>query len=132
MQQAINDQRDMLRRNINKPVEEIPQVLCTYEEVLEAYHNGLQVPEDVTLLWSDDKHGYCRNLCNPDELKRKGGAGIYYHLSIMATLPVGYGLVRCHQPSSARSSLRHTRLEQGRYGCSTWVTSSLPRRKSPL
>ena len=81
MQQAINDQRDMLRRNINKPIEKIPQVLCTYEEVLEAYHNGLQVPEDVTLLWSDDKHGYCRNLSNPSEQQRKGGAGIYYHLS---------------------------------------------------
>lgn len=81
MQQAINDQRDMLRRNIDRPIEEIPQVLCTYEEVLEAYHNGLQIPEDVTLLWSDDKHGYCRNLCNPEEMKRKGGAGIYYHLS---------------------------------------------------
>ncbi|MDY6301727.1 MAG: glycosyl hydrolase 115 family protein, partial [Bacteroidales bacterium] len=62
MQQAIDDQRDMLRRNIKKPIEEIPQVLCTYEEVLEAYHNGLKVPEDVILLWSDDKHGYCRNL----------------------------------------------------------------------
>ncbi len=81
MQQAIDDQRNMLRRNINKPIEEIPQVLCTYEEVLDAYHNGLKVPEDVTLLWSDDKHGYCRNLCNPEEMKRKGGAGIYYHLS---------------------------------------------------
>lgn len=81
MQQAIDDQRDMLRRNIKKPIEEIPQVLCTYEEVLEAYHNGLKVPEDVTLLWSDDKHGYCRNLCNPEEMKHKGGAGIYYHLS---------------------------------------------------
>ena len=92
MQQAIDDQRDMLRRNIKKPIErlrvgehgsgmEIPQVLCTYEEVLEAYHNGLKVPEDVTLLWSDDKHGYCRNLCNQEEMKRKGGAGIYYHLS---------------------------------------------------
>ena len=81
MQQAIDDQRDMLRRNIKKPIEEIPQVLCTYKEVLEAYHNGLKVPEDVTLLWSDDKHGYCRNLCNPEEMKRKGGAGIYYHLS---------------------------------------------------
>ncbi len=81
MQQAIDDQSDMLRRNIKKPLEEIPQVLCTYEEVLEAYHNGLKVPEDVTLLWSDDKHGYCRNLCNPDEMERKGGAGIYYHLS---------------------------------------------------
>ena len=81
MQQAIDDQRDMLHRNIKKPLEEIPQVLCTYEEVLDAYHHGLQVPEDVTLLWSDDKHGYCRNLCNPKEQKRKGGAGIYYHLS---------------------------------------------------
>ena len=81
MQKAIDDQRDMLRRNIGKPLEEIPQVLCTYEEVLEAYHNGLQVPDDVTLLWSDDKHGYCRNLSNPQEMKRSGGAGIYYHLS---------------------------------------------------
>ena len=81
MQQAIDDQRDMLRRNIKKPIKEIPQVLCTYEEVLDAYHNGLKVPEDVTLLWSDDKHGYCRNLCNPEEMKRKGGAGIYYHFS---------------------------------------------------
>ncbi len=81
MQQAINDQRDMLRRHIPRPIEEIPQVLCTYEEVLDAYHNGLQVPDDVTLLWSDDKHGYCRNLCNPQEQQRKGGAGIYYHLS---------------------------------------------------
>ena len=81
MQKAIDDQRDMLKRNISKPIEEIPQVLCTYEEVLDAYHNGLQVPDDVTLLWSDDKHGYCRNLSNPSEQQRKGGAGIYYHLS---------------------------------------------------
>ena len=81
MQQAIDDQRDMLRRNINKPLEEIPQVLCTYEEVLEAYHHGLKIPDDITLLWSDDKHGYCRNLSNPQEQQRRGGAGIYYHLS---------------------------------------------------
>lgn len=81
MQQAIDDQRDMLRRHIDRPLEEIPQVLCIYEEVLDAYHNGLQVPDDVTLLWSDDKQGYTRNLCNPDEMKRRGGAGIYYHLS---------------------------------------------------
>lgn len=81
MQQAIDDQRDMLRRNIDKPVEDIPQVLCTYEEVLDAYHAGLQIPDDVTLLWSDDKQGFTRNLCNPAEMQRRGGAGIYYHLS---------------------------------------------------
>ena len=81
MQKAIDEQRDILGRNIDKPVEDIPQLLCTYEEVLDAYHAGLQIPEDVTLLWSDDKHGYTRNLCNPEEMKRSGGAGIYYHLS---------------------------------------------------
>lgn len=81
MQQAINDQCDMLSRNIKRPIEEIPQVLCTYEEVPDANHNGLQVPDDVTMLWSDDKHGYCRNLCNLDEQKRPGGAGVFYHLA---------------------------------------------------
>lgn len=81
MQQAINDQRAILKRNIKKPLEEIPQVLCTYEEVLDAYHHGLKVPDDVTMLWCDDKHGFTRNLCNPTEMKRKGGSGIYYHLS---------------------------------------------------
>lgn len=81
MQQAINDQREMLSRNLHQNIDQIPQILCTYEEVLDAYHNGLQVPDDVTLLWCDDKHGYTRNLSNPQEQKRKGGAGIYYHLS---------------------------------------------------
>lgn len=81
MQRAINDQRAILARNIDKDITEIPQVLCTYEEVLDAYHGGLQVPDDVTLLWSDDKQGFMRNLCNPQEMTRKGGAGIYYHLS---------------------------------------------------
>ena len=81
MQQAIDDQREILKRNIDKDITEIPQVLCTYEEVLEAYHGGLQVPDDVTLLWSDDKQGYLRNLCNPEERKRAGGAGVYYHIS---------------------------------------------------
>ncbi|MCR4570202.1 MAG: glycosyl hydrolase 115 family protein [Bacteroidales bacterium] len=81
MQRAIDDQREILRRNIDRPLEEIPQVLCTYEEVLDAYHAGLQVPDDVIMLWSDDKQGYTRNLCNPREMERSGGAGIYYHIS---------------------------------------------------
>lgn len=81
MQQALDCQREMLARNIDLPLNEIPQVLIPYEEVLEAYHDGLQVPDDVILLWSDDKQGYTRNLCNPDEMKRSGGSGIYYHLS---------------------------------------------------
>ena len=58
-----------------------PAASETEFEFLRALIERDMVPDDVTLLWSDDKHGYCRNLCNPEELQRKGGAGIYYHLS---------------------------------------------------
>jgi hypothetical protein len=39
----------------------------------------MRVPDDVTLLWCDDNWGNLRRLPTPDERKRPGGAGIYYH-----------------------------------------------------
>jgi Glycosyl hydrolase family 115/Gylcosyl hydrolase family 115 C-terminal domain len=39
----------------------------------------MRVPDDVTLLWCDDNWGNLRRLPTPDESKRPGGAGIYYH-----------------------------------------------------
>jgi hypothetical protein len=39
----------------------------------------MRVPDDVTLLWSDDNWGDLRRLPTADERKRPGGAGIYYH-----------------------------------------------------
>jgi hypothetical protein len=39
----------------------------------------MRVPDDVTLLWSDDNWGNLRRLPTPEERKRPGGAGIYYH-----------------------------------------------------
>ncbi len=81
LETIIADQREMLSKTINKPIEEIPQVFTIYKEVLELYNNGLQVPEDITLIWTDDNYGYIRRLSNEDERKRKGGSGVYYHLS---------------------------------------------------
>jgi hypothetical protein len=37
------------------------------------------VPDDVTLLWSDDNWGDLRRLPTAQERERSGGAGIYYH-----------------------------------------------------
>ena len=37
------------------------------------------MPDDVTLLWCDDNWGNIRRLPTPEERKRSGGAGIYYH-----------------------------------------------------
>ena len=129
MQQAIDDQRDILRRNIDRPVEEIPQVLCTYEEVLDAYHAGLEIPDEVTLLWSDDKHGYTRNLCNPEEMKRKGGAGIYYHLSYHGDPASWIWLSPLSPALFPPNSQRHIHTGHARYGYSMWETSSLRKRR---
>ena len=45
------------------------------------YNNGLEVPDYVTLVWCDDNYGYIRRLSDEKEQRRKGGAGVYYHVS---------------------------------------------------
>ncbi|WP_228852933.1 glycosyl hydrolase 115 family protein [Aegicerativicinus sediminis] len=77
----ISDQRNMLETNINESVSEIPQAFTIYKEVLDLYKNGLVIPEDITLVWTDDNYGYIRALSNSEEQKRKGGSGVYYHAS---------------------------------------------------
>ncbi len=81
LQQVIDDQREMLRQNVNQRVEQIPQVFIPYKEVLDIYHSGLNVPEDVTLMWTDDNYGYIRHFPDDNEMMRDGGNGIYYHVS---------------------------------------------------
>lgn len=81
LEKIIADQRDILTKTLDKPIEEIPQVLTLYKEVLDLYDEGLKVPEDITLTWTDDNYGYIRRLSNKAEQQRKGGSGVYYHLS---------------------------------------------------
>lgn len=78
---VITDQRNLLTKYVNKNVTKVPQALTVYKEVLDLYKNGLNVPEDITLVWTDDNYGYIRALSNPEEQKRSGGGGVYYHAS---------------------------------------------------
>lgn len=80
MNEVISDQRGMIEKHIGSP-EKVPQVFCPYKEVLKLYQAGIELPDDVTVVWPDDNHGYVRNLSTPEEQKRSGGSGIYYHLS---------------------------------------------------
>ncbi len=80
-QAAIGAQREMLAKYVNPDLPKVPQVLCAYKEVLAIYQNGLKLPEDVTLMWADDNHGFIRQLSNEKEQLRAGGSGVYYHLS---------------------------------------------------
>lgn len=80
LQQVIYDQRDLLKKYIDKDVASIPQQFVPYKEVLKIMDNGLDIPEDVTLTWCDDNYGYMTRLSDKEQQKRSGGAGIYYHL----------------------------------------------------
>lgn len=97
MDTIISDQRKMLNNAIGS-VNDIPQIFCPYKEVLKLYNAGLKVPEDVTLVWADDNFGYIRKLSDPEEQKRKGGSGVYYHLSYMGG-PHGYLWLSSNSPS---------------------------------
>lgn len=81
LETIISDQREMLENVLKKDIGDIPQTFVPYKEVLEIYKEGAQVPDDVTLIWPDDNHGYIRQLSDIDERKRAGGAGVYYHIS---------------------------------------------------
>lgn len=78
---VLKDQRELLRKYVNPDITAVPQVFIPYKEVLDIYHAGLQVPEDVTLMWCDDNYGYIRHFPTSEERARKGGNGIYYHIS---------------------------------------------------
>ncbi len=78
LQQVIYDQRELLRRHVGA---DVPQMFMPYKEVLEIMENGLEVPEDVTIVWCDDNYGYMTRLSSAQQQTRRGGAGVYYHLS---------------------------------------------------
>jgi hypothetical protein len=89
LEQIFADQRSMLASHVNHDVEKVPQIFCPYKEVLADYRSGLRVPDDVTIVWPDDNFGYLRYLPTPEEQKRSGGFGVYYHISYLGR-PLSY------------------------------------------
>ena len=65
LESALNAQREIIARHIDKPVETITQAFTPYKEVLEIYSNGLELPDDVTIIWADDNFGYMKRLSGP-------------------------------------------------------------------
>ncbi len=80
MENIIRDQRNIIADVTGKKASETPQVWALYKEVLDYYDKGMKVPEDVTLLLCDDNWGDIRRIPTPQERKRKGGWGLYYHV----------------------------------------------------
>jgi hypothetical protein len=79
LEQVFEDQRNILTKHINKKITDIPQVFVPYKEVQDYFDSGLKVPDDVTIMWSDDNWGNIRRLHKPGDKPRAGGGGVYYH-----------------------------------------------------
>src|SRR5215204_486890 len=89
LEKIIATQRSLLAKYVNPNVESVPQIFCPYKEVLADYRAGLKVPDDVTIVFPDDNFGYIRYFPNAEEQRRKGGFGVYYHISYLGR-PLSY------------------------------------------
>lgn len=93
---VLKDQRKMIAELVNPDVEQVSQVFIPYKEVLDVYNAGLEVPEDVSLMWCDDNYGYIRHFPTKEEAARKGGNGVYYHVSYWGRPHDYLWLSTCH------------------------------------
>lgn len=82
LKKVVADQREILHDVYSKDPSEIPQLWAIFTEVQRYYDAGLNVPDDVTLLFCDNNWGYIRRTGPPHEQKRKGGMGLYYHIDM--------------------------------------------------
>ena len=87
LERIIGRQREILSEEISKirgeevPAEEIPQVFIPYKEIMDLYNKGIDLPDDVTIMFTNDNYGHIRQGFNAEESARSGGGGIYYHVS---------------------------------------------------
>ena len=80
LETIVKDQRSILSDVFSdRELSDVPQLWCLYKEVQAYYEKGMRVPDDITLLWSDDNWGNIRRLPTTEERNRVGGAGVYYH-----------------------------------------------------
>ena len=81
LEKVFDKQRDILEKYKHRKAGKIQQIFVPYKETLDIYDAGLRVPEDITIVWPDDNHGYMKRVSNPEEQRRSGDSGVYYHIS---------------------------------------------------
>ncbi|MEV8568871.1 glycosyl hydrolase 115 family protein [Streptomyces sp. NPDC051322] len=79
MTEIIATQRTILAEVSGKDVTTIPQVWTLYKEVQRYWDRGLRVPDDVTVVLTDDNWANLRKLPDLKNDPRSGGYGLYYH-----------------------------------------------------
>ncbi|WP_412519903.1 glycosyl hydrolase 115 family protein [Actinomadura madurae] len=79
MQDIISSERSILQNVTGKDPSATPQVWTLYKEVQRYWDRGLRVPDDVTVVFTDDNWGNMRKMPDRSLPDRAGGYGLYYH-----------------------------------------------------
>ena len=95
LEKIVADQRQIIGEVTHRDPAETPQVWALYKEVQDYYDHGMRVPDDVTLLFSDDNWGDIRRLPELGR-KRAGGYGVYYHFDYVGG-PRNYKWINTNQ-----------------------------------
>ena len=72
LEKIVQDQREIIAQETGKHAAQTPQLWALYKEVQDYYDKGMRVPDDVTLLLSDDNWGNIRKLPNINSKPRSG------------------------------------------------------------
>lgn len=90
IREVLRVQNRLIKENVNPNIEQVPRQIVLFTEV-EAFFYGdestsglIGDPEldGVTLMLSDNNHGYTRTLPSRQMSSHKGGYGMYYHIDM--------------------------------------------------
>ena len=95
LEKIVHDQRQIIADVTHRDPATVPQVWALYKEVQDYYDQGMKVPDDVTLLFSDDNWGNVRSLPKLGA-HRAGGYGMYYHFDYVGG-PRNYKWINTNQ-----------------------------------
>ena len=90
LRNVLKTQNELIRETVNDDLNQVPRQLVLFTEVEEFLYGSEAVPglmgdpelDGVTLILSDNNHGYTRTLPTEEMRGHKGGYGMYYHMDM--------------------------------------------------
>ncbi|KAK4187492.1 hypothetical protein QBC35DRAFT_233302 [Podospora australis] len=118
--ELVSNQREIMSEGLEiDDITTVPQTWCLYKEVMTYLFAGLEIPEDITLLWADDNAGNVRRLPLKNETQRAGGAGVYYHFDYVGD-PRNYKWINTIQLSKTAEQMH---LSAARGADRIWIVN---------
>ena len=90
LRSVLSTQNRLIEECVNQDLEQAPRQMVLFTEVEEFFYGNASTPglmgdpqlEGVTLMLSDNNHGYTRTLPTEEMRGHKGGYGMYYHMDM--------------------------------------------------